>query len=167
MQQALNYAEAYDLSRFDRRTIQREKVAKEKSLKKAELAKKSKPMVSFSAVVTWVLCMALLVMIAYSYMVLNEAADQVNQLQRELDTLREQTQMMEIQKSQKYGSEQMQKIAVEQLGMQKIEKSQITYVNTKSSDHTEIAQTKTMRVENSKVLAGIANGFNTIVEYIN
>lgn len=167
MQQALNYAEAYDLSRFDRRTIQREKVAKEKSLKKAKAAEQNKPMVSFAAVLSWVLCMALLVMIAYSYMVLNETADQVNQLQRKRDALLEQSQMMEIQKSQKYGSEQIQKIAVEELGMQKIEKSQITYVNTKSGDHTEVAQTKTMRVENSKVLAGIANGFNTIVEYIN
>lgn len=167
MQQALNYAEAYDLSRFDRRTIQREKVAKEKSLKQAKAAEKNKPIVSLKAVGTWVLCMALLVMIAFSYMVLNETSDQVNQLQRELSNLREQSQMMEIQKSQKYGSEQLQKIAVEQLGMQKIEKSQITYVNTKTSDHTEVAQPSTMRVENSKVLAGIANGFNAIVEYIN
>ncbi len=167
MQQALNYVEAYDLSRFDRRTIQREKVAKEKSMKKAKAEEKNKPVISFTAVVTWVLCMALLALIAYSYMVLNETADQANQLKRELEDLREQSQMMEIQKSQKYGSEQMQKIAVEELGMQKIEKSQITYVNTKSGDHTEVALTKTMRAENSKVLAGIANGFHTIVEYIN
>ncbi len=167
MQQALNYAEAYDLSRFDRRTIQREKVAKEKSLKQAKAAENNKPIVSLTAVATWLLCMALLVMIAFSYMKLNETSDRVNQLQRKLSDLNEQSQMMEIQINQKYGSEQLQKIAVEELGMQKIEKSQITYVNTKTSDHTEVAQSSTMRAENSKILAGIANGFNTIVEYIN
>lgn len=165
--QALNYAEAYDLARFDRRTIAKEKVAKEKSLKKAKIDANNKPIVSLKAVGTWLLCMGLLVMIAFSYMKLNEESDRVNQLQRELSDLREQTQMMEIQISQKYGSEQLQKIAVEELGMQKIEKSQITYVNTQRGDYTEVTQPNTMRVENSKVLAGIANGFNTIVEYIN
>ncbi len=167
MQKTVNYAEVYDFSRFDCREKQRENGAGRKNSKKPENEKNSKPIVSFKAVASWVLCMVLLAMIAYSYMDLNETASLVNKLQNELEEINEQIQLAEIKQSQKYGSEQIQKIAVEQLGMQKIEKSQITYVNTNSGDHTEITQPKTMLVENSKVLAGIANGFNTILEYIN
>ena len=75
--------------------------------------------------------------------------------------------MLEIQKNQKYGAAQLQQIAVDQLGMQKTQKSQITYVNTRAADRTEVMQPKNMLSGDSKLLAGIANGFRTFVEYIN
>ena len=169
MQKALNYEVAYDLSRFDRRHTVREQVAREKVAEEKKVASraKAKPVVSGFAVLSWILCMGLLVTIIYSYVVLTETAETANRLEKELADLREETQMLEIQKNQKYGSEQLQQIAVEQLGMQKIEKSQITYVNTNTGDHTEVAQPKTMFTGESKLLAGIASGFDTIVEYIN
>lgn len=169
MEKALKTEKAYDLSRFDRRYSVREQVAKEKEASKASTKDKAKAKstVSASTVFTWVLCIAILVMTVCSYMQLNETADEANKLERELAALREENQLLEIEKSQKYGSEQLQKIAVEELGMQKIVKSQITYIKTESGDHTEVAQSDTMRKKDSKLLAGIASGFDRFVEYIN
>lgn len=171
MQKALKREVAYDLSRFDNRSIVREQVAREKtSVKqesKAKMRTKTKSCVSGFAVLSWVLCMGLLTMIIYSYVALTETSDQVSKLKNELAGMQEETQMLEIQKSQKYGSSQMQQIAVEQLGMQKTQKSQVTYVNTQQADRTEVMEQSGIFSGESKLLAGIANGFRTFVEYIN
>ena len=171
MQTAVKRNVAYDLSRFDNRQVVREQVAKENTAEQRKKNPKkkeaSRTCVSGFAVFSWILCMALLFMIIYSYVALTETADQLNKLQNKLDDMKEETQMLEIQKSQKYSSEQMQTIAVEQLGMQKLEKSQITYVNTQQGDRAEIIGNETILSGDSKFLAGIANGFHTFVEYIN
>ena len=140
---------------------------KEKAKVKEVSQAKAKPIVSSFGLVAWILCMVLLVGIIYSYMKLTEVSDRASRLQSELVAMREETQMLEIKKEQKYGSQQLQEIAVNQLGMQKIQKSQITYVNTNAGDYTEVPQSRTMRADDSPILAGIASGFNTLIEYIN
>ena len=171
MQKALKREVAYDLSRFDNRHIVREQVARERAnVKRKAKAKprvKAKPCVSGFAVLSWILCMGLLTMIIYSYVALTETSDQASRLKNELEGMKEETQMLEIQKSQKYGTSQMQQVAVEQFGMQKIEKSQVTYVNTQQADRAEVVEQTNMFSGESKLLAGIANGFRTFVEYIN
>lgn len=171
MQKALKREVAYDLSRFDNRHIVREQVAREnakgKQQSRAKTQAKTKSCVSGFAVLSWILCMGLLTMIIYSYVALTETADQVSKLKNELSDMQEETQMLEIQKSQKYGSSQMQQIAVEQFGMQKTQKSQVTYVNTQQTDRTEVMEQTNMFSGESKLIAGIANGFRTFVEYIN
>ncbi len=170
MQKTLTLDSTYDFSRFDTRMEKETKTeTKAKADVKAEKTpnQKAKPIVSGFALVSWALCMVLLVGILYSYMVLTETADRASVLQSQLDAMREETQMLEIKKEQKYGSQQLQEIAVNQLGMQKIQKSQITYVNTNTGDYTEVAQTKTMKTNESTILAGLARGFNAFIEYIN
>ncbi len=170
VQNALRREVAYDLSRFDNRHVVREQVAREKKETKrgkAKTVRAAKPCVSAFAVLSWVLCMGLLTMIIYSYVALTENSDHASKLKSELASMKEETQMLEIQKNQKYGAAQLQQIAVDQLGMQKTQKSQITYVNTRAADRTEVMQPKNMLSGDSKLLAGIANGFRTFVEYIN
>lgn len=168
MQKTLTFDSTYDFSRFDTRMKSDVKPAKKAKAKvKEDVATPAKPMMSGFALVAWIICMALLVATVYSYMVLTETADRASVLGSELAAMREETQMLEIKKEQKYGSQQLQEIAVNQLGMQKIQKSQITYVNTNTGDYTEVAQSRTMSAEDSTILAGIASGFNTFIEYIN
>lgn len=165
MQKTLTFDSTYDFSRFDT-SIKNEVKTKKKVKVVEETNTSAKSVVSGFAFVSWIICMALVFGIVYSYMVLTETADQASVLQNELETMREETQMLEIKKEQMYGSQRLQEIAVEQLGMQKIQKSQITYVDTNGGDYTEVAGARTMKDE-SPILAGIARGFNTFIEYIN
>ena len=165
MQNALTLEKTYDFSRFDT-SMKTERKADKKSKAKVKDAAREKPMLSGFGIMAWVIVMALAVAIVYSYMTLTEASATANRLQNTLTTMREETQMLEIKKEQKYGSQQLQEIAVTQLGMQKIQKGQITYVNTNTGDYTEVTRSTAMRGE-SPILAGIASGFNTFVEYLN
>ena len=170
MQKALTLDSKYDFSRFDTRMKSDAKTAKKEKAKaktKEVAEAPAKPVMSGFALVSWIICMALLFAIIYNYMMLTETSDRVSGLQSELTAMREENQMLEIKKEQKYGSRRLQEIAVEELGMQKIQRSQITYVNTNTGDYTEVAQPRTMKDDESTILAGIARGFNTIVEYMN
>ncbi|MBR5479022.1 MAG: cell division protein FtsL [Clostridia bacterium] len=170
MQTAITFDSKYDFARFDtsmKSEPKTKKKAKAEVKVKEEAPAKSKPIISGFALVAWIVCMALFFGIIYSYMRLNEVSAHVSNLQNEIQTIREENQMLEIEKEQMYGSQRLQEIAVNQLGMQKIQKSQITYVNTNAGDYTEIAQSRTMKNGDSTLIAGIARGFNLFIEYIN
>jgi len=155
---------AYDFSRFDRRTVIKEEVAKEKTRAKAKRKAMTRPSISgfsiFSAVVVFVMLIALL----YSYVNLTEASDINRQKRTVLEDLREENQMLEISRNQRMGVLQVRDWAVTKLGMSKIDKSQITYVSTSGGDRFEIGEEKQ---ENSKLVAGLAKGLSTVIEYIN
>lgn len=170
MQTAITFDSKYDFARFDTsmsNDTKTKKKAKAVAEVKEEAPAKGKPIVSRFAIVAWIVCMALIFGIIYSYMKLNEVSDRVSDLKGEIQALQEENQMLEIEKEQMYGSQRLQEIAVNQLGMQKIQKSQITYVNTNTGDYTEVAQSRTMKDGDSAIMAGIARGFNLFIEYIN
>lgn len=171
MQTAIKQGIAYDLSRFDNRHIVRQQLEKERSKSKARTKPKeryrTKPCFSGFTIFSWIVCMGLLVMMLFSYVALTEVSDKSIKLKNKLADMKEQTQMLEIQKGQKFGSNQIQMVAVEQLGMQKIDKSQVTYVNTQQTDKVEVINQDGLAAGNSKILAGIANGFRTFLEYLN
>lgn len=171
MQTAIKQGIAYDLSRFDNRHIVRQQMEKERAKSKAKtkptVRARTKPCFSGFAIFSWIICMGLLVMMLFSYVALTEVSDKSIKLKNKLSDMKEQTQMLEIQKGQKFGSNQIQMVAVEQLGMQKIDKSQVTYVNTQQTDKVEVINQDGLAAGNSKILAGIANGFRTFMEYLN
>lgn len=156
---------AYDLSRFDRRTIVKEQVAKERAAAKAKNRTKAKTGVSGFSVFCGVVVFVMLVALLYSYVNLTEASDINRRRKAELEDLREEVQMLEISRNQRMGALQVRDWAVTKLGMSKIDKSQITYVSTSGGDRFEIGEKE--QESSSKLVAGLAKGFSTIVEYIN
>lgn len=172
MQAAVKKNIAYDLSRFDRRTVVREQVdreraesrAKAKTVKKAKV--KARPAISAFAVFSFLVCIAMVVLTLFSYVKLTELSDQSSKLKNELATMREETQMLEIEKNRKFSAEQIKAQAVDRLGMQKLDKSQITYLDLGQSDKVEILA-DTQLMGESNILAGIVSGFQRLVEYIN
>lgn len=163
---------AYDLSRFDNRHMVREQVAKEKTEAKAkakQVAKaKTRPMViSGFAVFSYITCMALIVLTLFSYVKLTETSDQASKLQSTLDEMREETQMLEIEKNQKFSPETIKNEATTRLGMKKLDKSQVTYVNMEQGDKVEILSDNQILSDNNGIIAGIIDGFQWIVEYMN
>jgi hypothetical protein len=154
----------YDLSRFDRsaRTAEAE-VAKPRTAAKAAVSRKSaiSGFSVFSAIVTFVMLAAVL----FSYVSLTEASDKNRKSYKELESIREEIQMLEISKNQRMGAMQVRDWAVTKLGMSKIDKSQITYVSTTSGDRVEIVSEE--KRETPRFVTGLINGFSTIVEFVN
>lgn len=156
---------AYDLSRFDRRAIVKEQVAKERTAAKSKSRAASRPAISGFSVFSGVVVFVMLIALLYSYVNLTEASDINRQRRVELEDLREEIQMLEISRNQRMGVLQVRDWAVTKLGMSKIDKSQITYVTTSGGDRFEIGEQE--QEKSSRLVAGLAKGFSTIVEYIN
>lgn len=166
MQSAVKTNVAYDFSRFDTRVSVRDQINKDKAKAKSKQTAKVKPAVSAFAVFSFFACIGLVLLTLFSYVQLTELSDTAMSLQSELETLREENQMLSIENDQKFSAEKIKEEAVERLGMQKLDKSQITYLDMGSGNHVEIPQdTQVMR--NSDFVAGIVSGFRWIVEYIN
>lgn len=155
----------YDLSRFDRKTtVKEDKIrAAEKAKKRANVRKQ--PRISSFAIFAGLVVFATLIALLYSYVSLNEASDMNKKSQMTLSELREDIQMLEVSKNQRLGALQIRDHAVTKLGMSKIDKSQITYVTTSGGDRFEIGAP--VEKQPSKLVAGLAKGFSTIVEFIN
>lgn len=165
MQAVIEKRTTYDLSRFDRN----EKVgaetatpAKAKTKKRAVSKKTSISAFSvFSAIVAFIMLTALL----FSAVNLTEASDRNRKATMELEELREEIQMLEINRNQRMGALQVRDWAVTKLGMSKIDKSQITYVTTSGGDRFEYGAEE--KKEAPKLITGLIKGFSTIVEFIN
>ncbi len=167
MQAVAGKSVAYDLSRFDRRTVVREQVQREKeaSAKKTAARRKQRTVVSGFSVFCGVVVFVMLSALLFSYVRLTEASD-INRQKREmLEDLREQNQMLTISRDQRMGTLQVRDYAVGKLGMSKIDKSQITYVMTSGGDKFEVIEKE--KAPQPKLVAGLAKGFSAIIEYIN
>ncbi len=161
MQAVIERPTTYDLSRFDRtaKTEKKTAVATKKTRKKTRVA------ISGFSVLSAVVVFAMLTALLFSYVNLTEVSETNRQKKDELRKLREEVQMLEIERNQRMGALQISEMAVTQLGMSKIDKSQITYVTTSCEDKFEYEE-KTKR-EAPKAVTGLIKGFSTIIEFMN
>ena len=160
----------YDLSRFDSRKIVKEEAKKERISSKqrntaAKTMEKQKFAMSGFAVFSSVIVFIMLIALLFSYVNLTESSDINRRRRAELEDLHEEIQMLEVSRNQRMGALQVRDWAVTKLGMSKIDKSQITYVSTSGGDRFEVGVLEPK--SESKLVAGLAKGFSTIVEYIN
>ena len=165
MQAVVNGKMAYDLSRFDSRTSAKEKEAKARTAARTAGRAKARPQIGGFSVFCGVVVFVMLIALLYSYVHLTEASDINRRREAELEDLREEVQMLEVSRNQRMGALQVRDWAVTKLGMSKIDKSQITYVSTSGGDRFEIGEEKPQTT--SKLVAGLAKGFSTVIEYIN
>ena len=156
---------AYDFSGFDRQATAERQARKEKTATRTA-AKKARPNVSGFALLSGVVAFVMLIALLFSYVALNEASDMTRKKKAELASLIEKNQMLEIEQDKRMGTPQIRDYAIAQLGMSKIDKSQITYVTTSGGDKFEVVE-KDAGEKNSKLVSGLVKGFSTIVEYIN
>ncbi len=156
---------AYDLSRFDRREALKEQSARERTAARTAARAKTRPAISGFSVFCGAVVFVMLIALLYSYVNLTEASDINRRREAELEDLREEVQMLEVSRNQRMGALQVRDWAVTKLGMSKIDKSQITYVSTSGGDRFEIGEEKPEAT--SKLVAGLAKGFSTVIEYIN
>jgi len=148
----------YEFSRFEDRENLKKPLAKRSSKTKT---------ITLFGVFSYMLGIFLAFLMIFSYVRLTETSDTTAKLKKELNTLREEVQSLNIERNKLYGKERIKSEAEARFGMRKIEKSQITYVNTSGDDRVEINESEGPLYDNSKLVAGIARGFDAIVEYIN
>ena len=162
MQAVIEKPTTYDLSRFDRTA--------EAGKKTAVATKKKTKQVShvhisgfsvLSAIIVFVMLTALL----FSYVSVTEASEKNRRTHEEVENLREEVQMLEIERNQRMGALQVRDWATTKLGMSKIDKSQITYVTTSGGDKFEYGAEE--KREMPKIITGLIKGFSTVVEFMN
>ena len=169
MQAAVRENVAYDLARFDRRSKVRNAVKEEEQAKAKAAAgtkAKAKANISAFAIFSFAISICLAVLMISSVVQLSQLSAASERMEKELTQLREENQLLEIENSRRLSSEKIKEEAEGRLGMQKLDKSQITYLDMGSGNRVEIPEnTKLMR--DSDIIAGIVGGFRWIVEYIN
>ncbi len=123
--------------------------------------------ISKFTVCAYLTCFVLLLAMIFSYVQLNEISDQSVQLQKQLEELQEQNQLLNIKINQRLGHDQIKQQAEERFGMVTLSKDQVTYVNSKNADTVEIVSQSQLLRDRSQIIAGLARGFQWLVEYIN
>lgn len=123
--------------------------------------------VSKFPIYAYLVCFVLLIAMVFSYVQLNEISDISVKLQKELEDLQEQNQLLTIQINQRLGHDQIKQQAQERFGMVKLSKDQVTYINSQNTDTVEIISQSELLRDRSQIIAGLARGLRWLVEYIN
>ncbi len=164
---------AYNLVGLDRRTLvkdrgeraREESRTRAKSRAKTKAHAKARPAISGFSVFSGVVVFVMLVALLFSYVDLSEASDLSRRKEIELKKLQEENQMLEINYNQRVGTLKVHEYAVTKLGMSKVDKSQIRYVETPDADVFEIAGRE--KEKSTGIVAGLANCFSRVIEFIN
>lgn len=127
---------AYDLSRFERKKITRLPV------KKAE----KKPKVKILPIVSTFLCVVIAVtvtaMMMLSRVELNELTTKISAANKQLNQLKNENGRLNLQAESKISLNAVEEYAINVLGMRKLQRYQIEYVNLTDSDKVEVAVAK-------------------------
>ena len=158
---------AYDLSLFDTdeetERMRRQREEKKKESTKIKLSEKKSigrngsavaalAAVSFVAVIAFALLYSKVQISDYTSMI-SETKNAIEQTERENIRLQSVLDGM-------YTLDNVEKMASEQLGLQKTQSSQITYITLNTEDMTEVAK------EDSNIFISITNWFNNILEFL-
>ena len=158
---------AYDLSLFDtdeeleRRRREREKQKAERDKIKITEKKSIGRNGSVAAVVI-VVAFALTVAfsVLYSKVQISEYTTMISETKNEIELAERENVRLNSELDSMYTLDNVEKIASEELGLQKTQSSQITFITLNTEEMTEVAE------ENNNIFVSIQNWFNSILEYL-
>lgn len=155
---------AYDLSLFDvDEELERKKAKKREE--KAAIKMTEKKAVSrngnvFAALVA-VSCAAIVAFsILYSKVQLSDYTSMISETKTQLEQAERENLRLNAELDSMVTLDNVEKIASEELGLQKTENSQISFVSLNTEEMTEVA------AEDSNIFISIRNWFNEIMEYL-
>lgn len=123
---------------------------------------KKTPYIKYSLMAVCVF--AMLICMLTSYSMVAQMTVEADKMRSQLDELISETNALNAKKEQRFNLEYVEQVAVNQLGMVKQDKNQITYIAIANPEKITIAA----EGENSsKLVAGIVKSFNAVVEYLN
>lgn len=155
--------EAYDLSLFEERPA---KVVKLKTNKKLQKEQQRKNAIQSLLNTAATLCVAAMVVTVLGMMImsrvrLTELDDQINSLEKHVTQLQSEKVRLTDELASKTSTRSVEEYAYNVLGMQKIESSQIEYIESDNSDKAVVAEDKNTNVLEAS-WSGIVNFFTQL-----
>ncbi len=120
------------------------------------------PVGKYAVMVVCVLLAALSVI--YGHMRLNELISQNDKLKAELADLQSQGDILDTKKDQKYNLTYVEQRAKSELGMVKLDKSSIQYVEIPNPEMTTVTPGESVT---SELLSSVGESLSVVVEYLN
>ncbi len=158
---------AYDLSLFDtdeeleRRRARREKEKQEKA--KIKITEK-KSVGRNGSVIAVFAAVAFVVLVAfawlYSKVQISDLTAEISDQKTELEQMERENVRLHSLLDSKFTLDNVEQIASQELGLQKTQSSQITYITLNTEEMTEVAET------NTNIFVSIKNWFNSILEFL-
>lgn len=158
---------AYDLSLFDTdEELEQKKAARQKQRKeqaKIGISEKKSvgrngsviaalALVSFAAVIAFALL--------YSKVQISDYTTMISETKNEIELAERENVRLTSELDSMYTLDNVEKIASQDLGLQKTQSSQITFITLNTEDMTEVAE------EDANIFVTIQNWFNSILDYL-
>lgn len=135
---------AHDLARFDNRRRVREAVAADvaerprvHALPKQKPAVKTKSPLSLWSVLCFMAAMILMYMVVMSYVQAHASAAQAAQMSRQISKLKTEETVLRAEYEQKINLAEIERVAIEELGMIRPTREQIVYLKLAGESHAE------------------------------
>lgn len=110
---------------------------------------------------------AMVLTILQSYSKITELTLDVGKMNAELEELKSDAKALNAKKEQRFNIQYVEDVAVNQLGMVKLDKSQIVYVAISNPEKITVAASENEYTQGSGFISGIVKSFNAVVEYLN
>ncbi len=158
---------AYDLSLFDTdEALERRRAEKEKQRKEAASIKMSEKksigrngsVLATLAAVTFVALIAFSIL--YSKVQISNYTSMISETKNEIEQVKRDNVRLNAELDSMYTLDNVEKIAAEELGLQKTQSSQITFITMNTEEMTEVAD------ENTNIFISIKNWFYDVLDYL-
>lgn len=158
---------AYDLSLFDTdEALERRRAEKEKQRKEAASIKMSEKksigrngsVLAALAAVTFVALIAFSIL--YSKVQISNYTSMISETKNEIEQVKRDNVRLNAELDSMYTLDNVEKIAAEELGLQKTQSSQITFITMNTEEMTEVAD------ENTNIFVSIKNWFYDVLDYL-
>lgn len=160
MKDLYNGTSAYNLNDYENYARTSEENRKERIIQK----KKENISMCRFLIITLSVAFCIASAFVYTNVMMMRASSKTEKLKDELALITEQNKQAEMEINQKLDMKVIEEKAVEKLGMQRPDNSQIVYINVKQDTYTELADEKKNDV---KPFASLKDALNGILEYFN
>ncbi len=154
---------AYDLSLFDVDEEQEKKKAKKRAESRIKISAKkavARNGNAFAAVICVAACMAVAFSILYSKLELSEYTSKISTIKTEIETAERENLRLNAELDSMVTLDNVEATASNELGLQKTQNSQITFVTLNTEQMTEVAE------ESGNIFVSIQDWFYDVLEYL-
>ena len=152
---------AYDYSRFDNRRVVKEAQQVE-PVPQSKPAVKKRATVSVGTALMWLVIATVSVFLVLNYATVSDLSNKTQKIKKQIETVQSENIALNAKLESLFDLRFVEEYAVNTLGMSKVDKSQIQYVQSANSD---VVMVNRKEESGSSFLDGLTGIFRSIVEY--
>ena len=137
---------------------------KKKTVSKSKVKAKTKPKYNHKPVAYIVVGFILLSIISYRNSLINETYNKKESLRTQLAEVQKENEQLKVNIESSLNLSTIEKIAKEQLGMQKLSNSQKVFVNLQKQDYVETTKDDVILEDNENIFSKIMKALNNIIK---